>query len=69
MKGAGNQPIHSRRVMRKMESWGPDESMECRYAGPHPRMTHEHRPFRRSLGSNAINRGKIAAAMLMHFLH
>lgn len=34
-----------------------------------PRMTHEHRPFQRSLGSNAINRGKIAAAVLRHFLH
>lgn len=36
---------------------------------PNPRMTHEHRPFRRSLGSNPINREKIAAAMLRHFLH
>lgn len=36
---------------------------------PHPRMMFEHRPFRRSLGSNAINGGKIAVAVLRHFLH
>ena len=36
---------------------------------PNPRMTHEHRPIRRSLDSNPINREKIAAAMLRHFLH
>ncbi len=32
-------------------------------------MTHEHRSFRRSLDSNVINREKIAAIVLKHFLH
>ncbi len=69
MKEVENQSIHSRGVMRKIKSWNSDEFMRCRYAGSYSRMTHEHRSFRRNLDSNVINREKIAATMLRHFLH